>query len=294
MGIPSQIFEVVIIKREYYVYAYFFKSSGHIFHIGKGKGNRYIDTVHSRNAYFKSIISKYKNDVSVKKLKECLTNEEACVIEKELIKQYKSIGQCETNFHEGGCGGNTGNYEQVSAKLKNYFLMHPDARLGENNPHFGHHLTEEQREHLSKKQKEYWTDEKRKEQSKKLLGKKSWNKGLTGFPHSWNYGKKMSEETYSKMMNNVSHSKYTVIFNGEVVYWTISIKKLYAYCGETFGISRGIVDKILFSDWKPKFKKHKHLESLMITKTNRGVSTNRDECSDVEWRLQPFEVGGNQ
>ena len=42
------------------------------------------------------------------------------------------------------------------------------------------------------------------------------------------------------------------------------------------------------------FNKHKHLISLKITKSDRSVSTNRDECSDVEWRLQPFEVRGNQ
>ena len=53
-------------KKEYYVYAYYFKSDGHIFHIGKGTGNRYLDTKHSRNCYFKSIIAKHGDDVAVK------------------------------------------------------------------------------------------------------------------------------------------------------------------------------------------------------------------------------------
>ena len=52
-------------KKEYYVYAYYFKSDGHIFHIGKGTGNRYLDTKHSRNCYFKSIIAKHGEDVAV-------------------------------------------------------------------------------------------------------------------------------------------------------------------------------------------------------------------------------------
>ena len=281
-------------KKEYYVYAYYFKSDGHIFHIGKGTGNRYLDTKHSRNCYFKSIIAKHGEDVAVKKLKENLTNEDACLLERELIKRYKKMGCCETNLHEGGCGGNTGNYDKVSARLKEYHLQNPCCRRGNNNPNFGKHLTDEQKKNLSEKAKKYWTEERKEEQSKRLLGKQAWNKGMTGLPHSWNYGKSMSEETHKKMLCGVSKTKYTVELNDEVIYWTISIKKLYEFCYTTLGISRTIVDKVMCGDWKPTFNKHKHLISLKITKSDRSVSTNRDECSDVEWRLQPFEVGGNQ
>ena len=42
------------------------------------------------------------------------------------------------------------------------------------------------------------------------------------------------------------------------------------------------------------FNKHKYLIYFKITKSDRSVSTNRDECNDVEWRLQPLEVRGNQ
>ena len=54
--------------KTYYVYAWYLRSTGKVFHIGKGTGNRYLDTTHSRNSYFKNIIQKYPKDVAVQKL----------------------------------------------------------------------------------------------------------------------------------------------------------------------------------------------------------------------------------
>lgn len=65
------------------------------------------------------------------------------------------------------------------------------------------------------------------------------------------------------------------------------------FCKETFNISRTIVYQLVAGTWKPKFNKHKHLESLKIIRLDRSVSTNRDECTDVEWKLLPFEVPSN-
>ena len=109
----------------FYIYAWYFKSSNEIFHIGKGTGNRYKDIKNSRNQYFKNIISKYIDDIEVKILYNNLTEEEAFKIERNLIKEYKKKGQCSTNLHEGGCGGNTGNYTVVGQKLHEYRLTHP-------------------------------------------------------------------------------------------------------------------------------------------------------------------------
>lgn len=88
----------------YYVYEWYIKSSDHIFHVGKGSGDR-LYSLHGRNIYFKRIYDKY--DVDVRIYKSGLTEQEAWEIEKHHIKELQKIGQCETNIHEGGCGGDT-------------------------------------------------------------------------------------------------------------------------------------------------------------------------------------------
>ena len=115
-------------NKTYYVYAWYLKSTNKVFH-------RYLNTTKSRNKYFKNIIQKYPDDVAVKKLVENLTNEEACQLEKQLIAEYKARGECETNFHEGGCGGNTGNYQSPERhkKLSDF----AKTRIGEKNSNFG-------------------------------------------------------------------------------------------------------------------------------------------------------------
>ena len=65
------------------------------------------------------------------------------------------------------------------------------------------------------------------------------------------------------------------------------------FCKEVFNISRTIVGQLVNGTWTPKFNKHKYLSTLKIIRLYRGVSTNRDECNDVEWRMQPLEVLGN-
>lgn len=88
----------------FYVYEWFIVDSNHIFHVGKGQGNRYID-LKGRNKYFLRIAKKY--DVASRIYKDNLTEAEAWAIEKSRIEELQAIGQCETNIHEGGCGGDT-------------------------------------------------------------------------------------------------------------------------------------------------------------------------------------------
>ena len=114
---------------EYYVYAYYFKSTGEIFYIGKGKGDRYSYVGKYRNKFFLNILSKHSDDVDVRFLEENLTNKEACSLEKRLIAEYWAIGQCKANLHEGGEGGNTGNYAQVSQTLSKYLETHERSAL---------------------------------------------------------------------------------------------------------------------------------------------------------------------
>ena len=259
-------------ERKYYVYAYYLKDTNEIFHIGKGTGSRYKEQRASRNQYFLNVIAKYGDNIDVKLLKDNLTEQEAWDLERQLIKEYQAIGQCKTNLHEGGCGGNTGNYDnpERSRKLSEF----AKTRIGEKNPHYGKHLTEEQKQHLRDKQKEYWTEEKRQEQSEKLKGRPAWNKGLTmatdpRIKSSANKGVKMTTEQYNAMMDRECKNIYKIYLNEQLIFENMSYKKMMTYCSSELGISRTIVEKVIKGEWKPTFNKHKHLETLKIEKIDR-------------------------
>lgn len=91
-------------ERKFYVYEWFIKDTGHIFHVGKGTGKRWQD-YSGRNRYFTRICNKY--EVSSRIYQDNLTESEAFVLEKRRIEELWAQGQCETNIHEGGCGGDT-------------------------------------------------------------------------------------------------------------------------------------------------------------------------------------------
>ena len=88
----------------FYVYEWFIVDTSHVFHVGKGQGSRYLE-LKGRNKYFLRVASKY--NVASRIYKDNLTEEEAWVLEKLRIDELQAIGQCETNIHEGGCGGDT-------------------------------------------------------------------------------------------------------------------------------------------------------------------------------------------
>jgi hypothetical protein len=87
--------------RRFYVYMWFFKATGIVFYIGKGSGKRYLERKSQRNPYFRNIVSKYSEDVDVRKHIENLTEDEAYALEKKLIGEYWAKGECKANFHEG-------------------------------------------------------------------------------------------------------------------------------------------------------------------------------------------------
>lgn len=101
-------------NRQFYVYEWFIVDTLEVFYVGKGKGLRRFETKH-RNKYFKNIFSKYNCDVRIHEMG--LTEREAWGIERERIAELKFLGKARANFHEGGQGGNTGNYKAVSMKL---------------------------------------------------------------------------------------------------------------------------------------------------------------------------------
>lgn len=268
----------------YYVYMYCFKSTREVFYIGKGKNDRYKSMVH-RNDYFLNILKRYPDDVCVKFYDENLSEKDALDLERKLIKEFWERGECKANFHEGGCGGNTGKYDSIerSKKLSDF----GKTRTGEKNPMWGKAHTPEVRKRLSELNKgKKMPEETRLKLIKANTGRKKSEyelevcrrNGLSG-------AQKMKEhaEAYHKMMESLCRYKYEVYLNGEKQYECLGHTELEKYCNDVLKISRTIMWNVVHThNWKPKFNRHKHLETLDIIQIDRSVSTNPDECKGVE------------
>ena len=135
--------------KKYYIYAWYYIDTEEVFYIGKGTGDRYIDAKHSRNVYFKNIVN--SANVDVKFLFDNLTNKEALDLERKLIHEYWDNGECKANFHEGGCGGYTGKYDDPERSRK--LSEAAKKRIGPLNSNYGNKWTQEQRDKLSAKNK---------------------------------------------------------------------------------------------------------------------------------------------
>ena len=134
--------------KDFYVYEYFIKETDEVFYVGKGRKNRYRE-LHNRNKYFNNVMKKYNCDVRF--VHEKLTNEEACLKEKETIKQRWSLGQAKCNFTAGGTGFSEGKLNPRAlnppkGKL-NYF--YGKKFLGEDNHFYGRKHTEETKRKIS-------------------------------------------------------------------------------------------------------------------------------------------------
>lgn len=155
--------------KNFYVYRWYYKDTNETFHIGKGKNNRYKQKFQSRNEYFKNIIKKEQDNVTSEILFNNLTEQQAWDLEKQLIAEYKAKGECKTNFHEGGCGGNTGHYDSSERSKK--LSEAAKKRIGPLNPMYGKHHSEETRQKISETKK-----------SRKII---PYNKGKKGlYKHS--------------------------------------------------------------------------------------------------------------
>ena len=242
-------------KKEFYVYRWYYINTNETFHIGKGKGQRYKEKKQSRNQFFKNIINKEKDNVTSEILVNNLTEQEAWDLEKQLIAEYKSKGECKTNFHEGGRGGNTGNYNNPERSRK--ISEAAKKRIGKLNPMYGKHHTEETKQKLREinlgKKLTPEHIEKLKEANR---GRKK-TKAEIDFISNLNKGKKMSQETKAKMMNSLCPYRYQIYLNNKLQYTCLGHTELQKYCKEKFNISRTIIEKVITKTWKPTFNKHK-------------------------------------
>lgn len=261
---------------EFYVYAWYYKDTEKIFYIGKGKNNRY-KMLCNRNDYFKNIIKKECDNVGVKIIKNHLTEQDAFDLEKQLIKEYKSKGECKANFHLGGSGGYTGNYNSESRNKK--ISDFAKKRIGKLNPMYGKTHSEKTKKYL----KEINLGKKlTKEHIEKLkqanTGRKKTEKEIELLKQKLK-GRKMDKNTYDSMMNNVCPFEYQIYKDNNLIYTCLGHTKLYDFFKKEFNISRTIVDKIKNKTWIPKFNKHIHLKNIHINIINRRVTTKDDECN---------------
>ena len=274
-------------ENKYYVYAWYYKNTGEIFHIGKGCYGRWKDTKHRRNEYFKNIIAKEKDNVDVRKIVENLYQEEAWELERYFIKFYKSFGWCKTNFHEGGRGGNHGNYgENMRKKLSDY----RKTMTGDKNYMFGKTHTKEAREKISKAAKEYHKThpltkehlDKMQEGLRRVCATKEWREKMSKILK----GRKMTPEQREANQLRQCHDNWIIKNNDQIIFESRIRREAIKFCETELKFSRTIFFQILKGDWKPKFNKHQHLKNIKIiqekNKFIKGVSTNPDECKGVE------------
>lgn len=274
-------------ENKYYIYAWYYIDTNEIFYIGKGCYDRWKDVEFHRNNYFKSIIAKEGNNVDVKKLYENLYEQESWDLERKLIHEYWERGECKANFHEGGRGGNHGNYGENMRKKLSEFAK---TRTGEKNPMWHHVYTKEQLERISKANKgvsrhfsqehlenlrnaiqNFNKTEKAKEMHKQIGLKLK--------------GRKLSLQAILNNRNAQCPNNFICKLDDTILYETRYRKDMFSWIRNNLGLSRTISYQIINNTWKPKFSKHKKFENLKIIIEKdkfKGVSTNPDECKDVE------------
>lgn len=273
----------------YYVYAWFYKETGEIFYIGKGKGNRCFERKAKRNAYFKNIVN--SADVDVKILFDKLTNEESLNLERQLIHEYWNKGECKANFHEGGHGGYTGKYDDPERSRK--ISEAAKKRIGPLNPNYGNRWTQEQKDRLSAKNKGVCNitpehiEKLRKINTGRIVSDETRKKLSIARAKQ-----KISEHQIKCLVASHIDTKYQLFDKEELVFETVIKNDLYKYCKVTYNISRTIIDKIIDCNYKATFKRNEYINNLSIktyTVTEKekelyikGVSTNPDECKGVE------------
>lgn len=180
--------------KKYYVYQHLNSKTEEIFYIGIGNGKRAWSN--RRNRFWKDYVKKYGEPI-IEIYKNHLTAEEACLLEKELIKKYGRRGYEENgalvNRSEGGELSAKGSKKSQNAKniignKQKGIKKHTDeSKRKISKSHLGRKCTEEQKQRMRKPRKE-GTGEKISKANKGRVG------GFKGHKHT--------EESKQKIVNN--------------------------------------------------------------------------------------------
>lgn len=259
-------------KPIYYVYAWYYKNTGEIFYIGKGKNDRYKERKIHRNRYFINILNKHGDNVDVKILENNLIEKDALLREKLLISQYWKIGQCKANIHEGGCGGNTGNYDSIERSKK--LSDAAKRRTGSKNPMYGRTHSIEARSKISAANLGKHLSEDH------ILKLKIANTGRIKTKAELrklslaNKGRKHSE--MHTLHNKQSQSKniYEIFYKDTLIYRCVNFGTLEAFCKKSFHISKTILPSIISQTYTPKFNRHKWIIDLKIIEIDKNLYIN--------------------
>jgi hypothetical protein len=160
------------------------KDNGEVFYVGIGNSKRpYVKN--KRSVWWKNIVKEHGYEIEI--LKENITWEEACELEKFYIKEFgrKDLGMGSlVNMSDGG----DGLFNPSDEWKKN----NSERNTGKNNPNYG------KIGYWNGKKRSGWTEEMKKKLSDKMKGKSPWNKGKTGV---------YSEDSLKKMSESIKKSK---------------------------------------------------------------------------------------
>lgn len=182
---------------DYYVYVYWRLDINEPFYVGKGRGRRW-KRLKRENTNFNRIVNKYPVVVTIEK--DGLTEGEAFYWEEKII---------EILVFEYGYSINIKNNrsEEIISHLVNMtWGGEGNSQYGEDNPNYGNYWSKEQKESLSKKQKERFKDKenhplygrKMPQSQKEILSKKAKERYKNKENHP-SYGKHHNNETKRKI-----------------------------------------------------------------------------------------------
>lgn len=139
-------------KNTHYIYLHL-KPCGEVFYVGIGK-NRRAYNKKSRNSWWKKVVNKHGYEIQI--IKNRITKEEACELEKILISWYgrRDLGKGTlVNLTDGGettCGRNMEDWQRKEIS------KYAKTRVKDKNPNFGNKWSKQQKERMSEIKKDLY------------------------------------------------------------------------------------------------------------------------------------------